>query len=360
MNGQTIADAVPFETSRALELRDAFIPFDQVTPNLETSYLVQGWLGAGGLSVLYGPSNTGKTFVAVDLALHVASGTAWRDKKVCGGAVVYVAAEGGAGIRNRFAALKMAKPSLAAEVKLDLLPTHLDLHGSEDATALCAALPVSKCALIVIDTMARSMGEGDENSAKDLGQFILNCDIIRERTGAHVLIVHHSGKNAAAGARGSSALRAAVDTEIEISEGQIACTKQRDMEIPNKLYFSLNSIELGRDQDGDVVTSAVVVEASSKAPTSKKKRVSGQAEVALQALREVIKLSGKRQTGSNFPDNVPCVKIREWSNMCKRMGLSNGDSAGAFGVAFGRAKDKLVEADVIRLFDDIVWCVYSD
>lgn len=349
---------IPFQSKRGEALRGKMLPLAKIHACLDANYLVRGWLGAGGLSVLYGPSNSGKTFVAVDLAAHVASGTVWRGHKIKQGPVVYVAAEGGGGIRNRIAAIKEARPDLLEGTEFSLLPTHLDLHQHGDAVALCEAMPTEKAALVVIDTMARCMGSGDENSARDVAQFVTNLDALRERTGAHVLVVHHSGKNAEAGARGSSALRAAVDTEIAISEGQISCAKQRDMEMPDRLFFSLETVALGKDSDGDPVTSAVVQPAD--APKPKRKPLNGQAEVGMQALRDALRENGATILGPDYPEGKKCVSVEMWRKACDQHGLTTGGSESAQRMAFMRVKNKLLEVNEIRIFEDQVWSVEHD
>jgi len=111
----------------------------------------------------------------------------------------------------------------------------------------------------VVDTLARSMGAGDENSTQDMNAMVRNFDRLRVATGCHVMVVHHSGKNKAAGARGSSALRAATDTEIEIAERVIEVKKQRSHTGGNKISFDLRNIDIGQDADGDRIASCVVV-----------------------------------------------------------------------------------------------------
>ncbi len=350
---------VPFLTDRAKSLKRQFANYADIEPHLENNYLVRGWIGSGGLSVLYGPSNCGKTFIASDLAAHVASGVQWRGNKVRSGPVVYIAGEGGGGIHNRLAAIRQARPMLRADAGLYLLPTHLDLFAPDDAMAFCSSMPVTEAALVVIDTMARSMGTGDENSARDVTQFVRNCDLIRERTGAHVLIVHHSGKNTEAGARGSSALRAAVDTEIAISDRQIACAKQRDMEIPSRLFFDLETVELGADQDGDPVTSAVVIPAD--APVKKAKLLSGRDQVAAQALDGALRSEGTLRNGENFPQGRKVVEISKWRDHCRASGLTDPEArTDTQRKAFNRAKERLLDRDHIRVWDQFVWKVLDD
>lgn len=268
----TAAAADPSQPkTRAQHITDLLCPLAQIALNRGAGYLIKGWLDRTTLSVIYGESNVGKSFLALDMAMHVAAGAEnWHGHRVGkdAGPVVYVAAEGGRGITNRLVALRQEKPALAAAAghRLLLLPTALDLCGDGDAdalvTALKAALGETAPGLIVVDTLARSMGGGDENSGQDMGRLIRNADLIRVATGAHVLLVHHAGKDTAKGARGHSSLRAALDTEIEIiREGGsiIANTrKQRDMEGGKLLTYRLRGVRLGTDADGEDITSCVV------------------------------------------------------------------------------------------------------
>ena len=117
--------------------------------------------------------------------------------------------------------------------------------------------------LIIFDTLSRVMGNLDENTAPAIAELVRGVDLLRRATGAHVMIVHHTGKEAAKGARGHSALRAAIDTEIELSRDDIGeitaeLTKQRDAATGARFSFHLNLVELGRDEDGDMVTTCTV------------------------------------------------------------------------------------------------------
>src|SRR5690606_28105123 len=117
--------------------------------------------------------------------------------------------------------------------------------------------------LIVIDTLSRVMAGGDENGPVDMTAFIKNVDRIRHATGAHIMIVHHTGKDVAKGARGHSSLRAATDTEIEVATDETELrlakvTKQRDLQGGEEFAFKLEAVALGGDQDGDAVTTCIV------------------------------------------------------------------------------------------------------
>ncbi len=233
----------------------------ELEPTLDRPYLVKGWLDRGAVSVVYGDANAGKTFWAIDLAHHVHEGQEWAGCRVKRGAVLYVAAEGGAMFDHRLVArgarfmvlrgsVRLAGPNGDAPPLAEALNQLSELHGP--------------FALIVIDTMARVMGAADENAAPAIAELMASLDLLRDRTGAHIMLVHHHGKDAARGARGHSSLRAAIDTEISISrpEGEpftiARTTKQRDMQGGKEMPFTLELRELGTDSDGDTVTTRVV------------------------------------------------------------------------------------------------------
>jgi len=261
------APAQSFDAAQAAPRPDGLEWFDDVEPVLADGYLVKGLLAKGAMSVVYGPSNSGKTFFALDLAYNIAIGSAWRGMRVSPAAVLYLAAEGGRGVANRIAALKASHgvcdvPLALKRAGLDLLHDQADLQHIVDLAAMVQAKAPSLPLLIAIDTLSRVMAGGDENSAADMTALIRNIDAIRETTGAHIMLVHHTGKDTARGARGHSSLRAATDTEIEVgnTDGVRAAvvTKQRDYSGGETFAFTLKSVSLGTDQDGDEVTSCVI------------------------------------------------------------------------------------------------------
>lgn len=243
-----------------------WVNFDDAAGRALTEHsepLIKGLLDQRAFSVMYGESNSGKTFVALDLAYHVAAGVAWNRRKVAKGLVIYLAAEGGRGIFRRFAALRKAKggerlPLVVVPCPVNMLNSQKDIDALLAIVRDVAASWEQDPALVVVDTLSRVLAGGDENSSTDMGALIKRFDQVRAVTGAHLLVVHHSGKDRAKGARGHSSLRAATDTEIEIVERQVRVTKQRDMDAAPPTRFKLESIELGVDGDGDRITSCVV------------------------------------------------------------------------------------------------------
>jgi RecA-family ATPase len=351
--------------ARASELATKMVPFQDIKPALSSLYLVKGWLDREALSVVYGESNVGKTFFALDLAVHVAAARDWHGHKVSGKPgnthpVVYVACEGGQGLNNRISAIRQSDSELAAaaEPNFMLLPTSLDLCGCNDAAALIEAIG-NRCkspSLIIIDTLAMAFGSGDENTAKDMGLFIANCTRLRAETGAHVMVIHHSGKDTSKGARGSGSLRAAADSEIELTRsGDVIMAKdrkQRDKEKGKVFAYRLHSVFLGNDEDGDAVTSAIV---ETTDPVKKSPHLKGQALKARQEIDNALADHGKTRPIEGSTNEGRCVSVDKWREYCIRRGLSKGNSDSAERTAFGRALDALQEAGAISVYDGYAW-----
>jgi hypothetical protein len=151
--------------------------------------------------------------------------------------------------------------------------------------------------MIVIDTLARAMTGGNENSTQDMGLLVANGDILRDRFDANVIWVHHSGKNEARGARGSSALQAATDTEIEIygfaaGGGVLRTTKMRDSE-PVEYRFRLNQVLIGKMPGGAEVTSCVV---NWMGGPGDPRSTPTPGTTSLQLVEQVLRMQGKPMT----------------------------------------------------------------
>jgi hypothetical protein len=246
------------------------VHYDDVVPVLDTADFVEGLLIDGAMTVVYGESNCGKTFFMLDLALHVAAGLPWRGLDVSKRGVLYLALEGAYGITNRVAAFKRDRANVA-DLAFAFVPVPLNLHREdgdtlrviEAAKAAASRMPVP-VGLVVVDTLSRAMAGGNENSPEDMTAFVEQVDLIRSALPAHLVAVHHCGKDSARGARGHSSLRAATDTEIEVSRDPgsktsvARVTKQRDLEGGAEYPFQLVPVELGRNLRGKPIGSCVV------------------------------------------------------------------------------------------------------
>lgn len=196
-------------------------------------WLIQGVLVQNSLAVVWGAPASAKSFLVLDWALCVGSGTWWKGHEVAGaGSVIYVAAEGAAGLGKRIKAWSKANNVKGLE-RVKWLPMSVNLLDPEQAAEFEAVVMEEKPSLIVVDTLARSMAGADENAAKDMGRLIDTLDAIRGRSGATAVLIHHATKEGST-ARGSGSLKGAVDTEIEVKkEGTsvaVFCRKQKDAE----------------------------------------------------------------------------------------------------------------------------------
>lgn len=232
------------------------------------SYVIKDVIPSNSLCSIYGASGAYKSFLAISWACHIASGINWGEKKVSQGIVLYIVGEGGIGVPRRIKAWELSYNKSINDLYLINSPIFL-ASKKEVKVILDLAeyiknrhkLPIQ---MIVIDTLARCFGGADENDAKDMGAFIRGCDELKIKTGATVLIIHHSGKDESKGARGSSAFRAALDTEYKITREEnggafiIKCTKMKDAEEVPPTAYDLETFELYHDEDDEVITSLCV------------------------------------------------------------------------------------------------------
>lgn len=238
------------------------IPAGAFAAGKPPSWIVRGVLPEAELVVIYGESGSGKSFFALDLVASVARGIEWRGNKVKQGRVVYVAAEGAGGFRKRLSAYAKHHAIALDKLALGIIPAAPNLLTDDDKHVADAILAASGASIIVIDTLAQATPGANENAGEDMGKVLARCKRLHGATGAVVVLIHHSGKDATRGARGWSGIRAAVDAEIEITRLADARTarvsKQKDGDDGAAFAFRLLSIELGADDEGEPITSCVV------------------------------------------------------------------------------------------------------
>jgi hypothetical protein len=235
-----------------------------------TDELIEGIVARCTMAVLYGDSNSGKTFLAVGMAASVSRGTDWLGRRTEPGAVVYLATEAAGSVRLRIQAYQRHHRVRLPHVVIVQSPINLYDDGADVAAVLAlvgqveARLGVS-VTLVIGDTLARISAGANENSGEDMGIVMRNADAIRSGTGAAFLWIHHVGKDAARGMRGWSGMRAAIDTEIEIVGDDATglrsaeVTKQRDLPGKGDRYgFKLLPLTMGHNQWGTPRMSCVI------------------------------------------------------------------------------------------------------
>jgi hypothetical protein len=338
--------------------------FNEIKPVVNANDFVQGLLTNGGAAVVYGESNSGKTFWATDLALHVAAGLEWHGKRVKQGAVIYCVLEGGFGFKNRVSAWKMDRgmdeednlPFAAIPCGLNLLDPEVDTPRLIETIKAAAQQVGMQVGLVVIDTLSRAMAGGNENAPDDMGALVRNMDAIRAATGACVLFVHHSGKDQARGARGHSLLRAAIDTEIEVVADDATgartarVVKQRDLQKGAVHGFTLRVIDLGKNEYGEMVTSCLV---DGSAAVGVKKLPGGHAKRAYEVLVEALAAEGV-SGHSGIPEGFLSVREKQWRDWFYERAMP-GAEAKTKEKAFRRASDQLLAGRFVAMASGRIW-----
>lgn len=248
-------------------------------------WLARGYLERGTTVCYFGEPESGKSLLALDVGLHIASGRAWNGNSVSPGAVFYLGAEGREGLKRRALAwsirhqVDLAMARFFAHSLATDLSDPIAAVAVGDAVLSIAATYGIEPQLVIVDTLSRHLA-GDENSSADMARFITHLDAhVREATGACVLLVHHVGHGDKTRARGSTVLRGAVDTEYRISRDgdsgvvEMSCTKAKDWQRPKPTHFRLSVVDLDlRDDTGEQVTSAVLDATDAPPETAHAKR----------------------------------------------------------------------------------------
>jgi putative DNA primase/helicase len=256
---------------------------DQLSNEYEApDELVEGLMTIGSSVVVYGDSNSGKTFWALSVATAIATGTDCYGRKTDSGLVVYLASEAPASIRSRMQAIKKhhgcdLKNLAMVPVPMNFYNGDQDAHDVIELVRAIEQIKGQRVRLIIGDTLARMSAGANENSGEDMGPVMARFDQVATATGAALMIIHHNGKDAAKGARGWSGIRAHIDTEIEVTEKEgtrsVTVTKQR--ELPGKgevIYFKLEVVEMGETKFGGTATTCVAVSDDESANTKPHKK----------------------------------------------------------------------------------------
>jgi len=329
-------DALPVDVPAPLIPKTGmfYIKACDIHASLDCNDFVQNTLGDEKMSVIYGESNCGKTFFMSDIAFHVARGKEWRGLRVDQGAVIYTALEGARGFANRIAAYRQHNMILGTDMPLAVVPSPVDFLDPQGnileyiELVKRASGDIGQIKLIVVDTLARAIAGGDENSGQDMGRLVGHADALRYATGAHVAFVHHSGKDKARGARGHSSLRAAVDTEIEISREEgasfsvVKIAKQRDMEIGKDMAFSLRVVTLGQNRHGEDVTSCVVEPYDIDTTEKTKARLSPRQDFVYRAIVIAVDKYGSIKSPVAGMPEVKTCRISDMGAVLNDMGFA--------------------------------------
>lgn len=324
-------------------------------------WLVHGLIPEKSMIVPFGPPKSGKTFIVLSFCLHVAGDKEWFGHAVRGGGVVYIAGEGTGGLSLRLRAMRQAY-GIDVDAPLWVVPKAVNfrLDGEVDGLIALVRKTVGDTPLriVVIDTLARAMPGADENSAQEVGLVIAGCDKVRDELQCAVIPVHHSGKDVAKGARGTSALRGAWDTALEIAgtgkQTTMTVVDQKEAEAGQRLVFRMETVAVGIGRTS--LVPMLEVGATEEEAERRPREVGGQTGIALQVLRDT--LAGPEAAIVPWFSGTPAgeisgLHIETWRRkFYEKMPTVPQDTRKK---AFQRSVENLTRTRVIGVRDPWVW-----
>ena len=330
-------------------------PFFQKLSTIELKpieYLIEGFIPKKSMSMMFGDPGSAKSFLAIDAGCCVSIGKDYHGLKTSPGTVLYLAGEGIRGVTQRSRGWYAYHGAEVEDASLYISRHGLGLRDQtqlefikEEIDALVTA--GRKPELIIIDTLARNFGGGDENATKDMSEFIDAVDELINRYEAAALIVHHSGHSDKQRSRGNSALKAALDAEYKISKNgrfvYLECTKMKDAEELEALNFILEDITIS-DTLGNGIQTVVPIKRTGKV---ERFRLTANDTKNLEQFREAyIELYGEYNS-----DNSISLTLDEWRPIFYKK--HHGDNQDTKRKAFERARKSLVNKDILDVSDDV-------
>jgi len=357
------------------------VSIDDVTISAEPAWLIEGLLPSRGLACIVGPPKSGKSFLTSDMLCSVARGALYAGRQTMAGPVIYLTGEGISGFKRRLVAMRQHLgiegdgtpfymvenvPDLGSE-KTDLPQLLLELD------AFIAQHAPGGVRAITLDTLARCMGEADENSARDMGRFVNRCSIIEKRYGCLVVVVHHVGKDASRGGRGSNSLNGAADVTMLVEKNEAFSTvrveEMKDGPEGQEWRFRLvpyalsETLDTPSETSPEVSTCVVELLSEPSAPkpreTKKVKAPKGVTGDLLKVIRRAVEEAGERNVESvAVPNNVRAVSKSNLKRYCATMDWQDQDGkADAFRSMLSKNLSHLRSADLIGFDRDWVWLI---
>ena len=342
-------------------------------------WLIEGVIPKKAFVALYAPPASFKSFVALDIAECIATTRPFLGKEVKQqGAVLYIAGEGHGGIGARIKALKVhhdtpqGAPVYFLRRQVNLRSSQQDIQDLAQAIDELQAIQGIQFQLIVIDTLARAFGGGNENASEDMGAFITAAGAIQQRYDSALLVVHHAGKDATKGLRGHSSLLGAVDTELEIiriedaPKGILHISKQKDGEDGQRMGFQMVTVDIGTSALGFESVTSLALELDGEMDVNQQRKqatppnragLGHNNQLGLKALHAAIKKFGTMEQVDGKRNK--CIKIEQW-RLEFRASMGNDVDAEVFRKLFWRVKTQLTNAKKLDVHGDWCWAVFED
>jgi hypothetical protein len=358
--GWDLADATPEDREHIDKSID---PVDNTTPSrrfrwerigsitiLLANWLVENFIEVGTFIMIIGATASYKSFVAISMMMSIASGLPWFGHEVQQGAVCYICGEGKTGILKRFLAWCANHSQKIEElpVYVSTIPAALTESAFMDIVlqSIREDIPESEqLRLVVIDTLNRNFGAGDENSSADTAAVIQACDRIREEFGAAVILIHHSGHMNRERGRGHSSLKAAVDHEYrtdcdESKTIRMECTKMKDHEPPEPIAFRPLVVRI--EGYPEEVTSVVLQSTSYEPPAKNGKQGRGKNQtLGMEVLHNLYNKKREQLLQQDRDPGAARIPVNDWSNSCADIGMDRR--------AFYKVKKSLTDARAVQI-----------
>jgi AAA domain len=359
--------------------RFAPIAIDDIESPETPEYLISGLVPVRGLICVVGAPKSRKSYFTSDMFFSVARGVPYGGRATLQGPVIYATGEGVAGFKRRLIAMRrhhgvegQGIPFFMIENVPDLGSEKTDLHvllHELDSFFAAKGLPPPRA--IVLDTVARCMGEGDENAAKDMGRFVRRCGQIERHFDCLVAVVHHTGKDPTRGGRGSNSLNGGADVTMLVEKSEAYSTvrveEMKDGLEGQEWRFRLVPYDESETWDTRHATAGAtipcVVELLSE-PTLAQPRAtkttnppSGVAGDLLKVIRRAIEEAGEISIGSAaVPNNVRTISRATLKRYCITMDWQNAEGAPhSFRTMLSKTLSQLRARDRISFDREWVW-----
>ena len=316
-------------------------------------WLIKPFIQKDSLNQIFGDPGSLKSFVAIDMTACVATGTDYHSMKVKKGPVIFVAGEAFNGLKMRFMAWSIKHQVSLDDANIFLSPMPVGIGDPDSINEAIKAIDeivaaAGNPALIVIDTVARNFGPGDENSTKDMSAFVIGCDELKTKYRCAVLLIHHSGHADKARGRGAMALYGALDAEYKAYKDEngtlrVENTKAKEFKKPEPMAFVVQEVGIPfKDEDGFSLSSIILDRTEYVAPPQKGNKGRGKNQVlALLLLSTLHKEHREKLVRGGYDPDDAKVKLSDWCFECKKNGIDKS--------AFYRLKNSLVEQGQVKI-----------
>lgn len=341
--------------------RIRLLSMDELDDLEDPKWLIEGLVPERSLVMPFGPPKKGKTFIVLSMALHIADGRDWAGKRVEQGGVVFIAGEGVGGLKMRLKAMR-SHYGISSRLPFWVVPGAVNFSQPGAVEELIKTVREKvldePIALIVVDTLARAMPGVDENSSQEIGLVIASCDRLKEEFDCTVMPIHHAGKDATKGLRGSSAIHGAVDASFSVTSAGTRLTltpvDQKEADPGPAMVFDMVTVPVGIG--GSSLVPVLSGDTSGDAHEAGGVVLTDLEMLALKALETALVDYGTQpRVTSQIPPNVTCVTDAQWRQSFQN--LRPGEKPNTVRVALNRIAMKLTIKNIIGASAPYYWRV---